>query len=96
MTYTKDQCDDLRALLASKGWSLLLEAARAECMLRVAKGVHDATNLENDVNALNTLRQVLAFEKGVEFVLTLAKELITRSERTALPQMVSPSRRGAL
>lgn len=94
---TKTQAEDLDAMTASKGWAILADRARAECAARKDKGVKDAANVANDVSALHTLRQVLAFEKGVQFVLDLPGELMTQSERLALPMTFDhPSRRGPL
>lgn len=96
MTLSKAATDDLDALRASAGWAILCDFARAECATRKDRGTRDAVNDSNDLAALNKLRQVLAFEHGVDFVLKLPAFLIEKAERGEQAAVPSPSRRGAL
>jgi len=88
--------EDLDALLDSKGWALVMDAARRRIAQDKDAGTKAAANDTNDVGALNKLRQVLAYEMGAEFVLNLPAELIGQSDRAVKAQMVSPGRRGSL
>jgi hypothetical protein len=96
MTLSKEATDDLDALRSSAGWAILCDLARVECATRKDRGMRDATNDTNDIAALNKLRQVQAFESGVDFVLKLPTFLIEKAERGEQSAVMSPSRRGAL
>jgi len=96
MTLSKAATDDLDALRASAGWAILCDLAKVECATRKERGLREALNDANDIAALNKLRQIQAFESGVEFVLKLPAFLIEKAERGESSAVLSPSRRGAL
>ena len=96
MSLTTTETQDLDALLASKGWAILVAQARAECGVQKDKGMREALNVADDVGALHRLRQVAAFEAGVTFVLELPEQLIGQAVRGDKPIKFDPSRRGML
>ncbi len=88
--------DDLEALLGSRGWTLIVEAARRIVREEKDSGIKTAVGETADAAALNKLRQVLSFENGVEFMIKLPGEMIARSDRAVKAQILSPGRRGPL
>ena len=96
MMLSKEATDDLDALRASAGWAILCDLAKVECATRKERGLRDALNDGNDIAALNKLRQVQAFEMGVEFVLKLPNGAIEHAERRDASPVLSLSRRGTL
>ena len=88
--------EDLDALLGSAGWTRLVQLARDECRNRKDVGTRQAADESNDIAALHKLRQVLAFEMGVEFVLNLPAQWMARSDRAEKVAQISPGRRGPL
>lgn len=102
-----DTADALESLVASEGWRIITDRARAEWATRERQGRKTALNDTDDKRALDKLRQITAAQEAVEWVLELPTQEIARlkrmeqesppwSETRAPAAMAGMSRRGRL
>jgi len=88
MTYTTEQIDELKDLITSPGWRLLVQYASEEygplVFSRVARE-------EDDLKALSLLRQATAIQGAVDALLDYPRRMVAKHESVGAP---SPSRGG--
>ena len=88
MTYTTEQIDELKDLITSPGWRLLVQYASEEygplVFSRVARE-------EDDLKALSLLRQATAIQGAVSALLEYPSRIVSKYTVNDAP---SPSRGG--
>ena len=104
-----DTTDALESLIASPGWRILCDLARAEWMERERVGVRNVVST-SETDPVEKLRQIVAAREAVEWVLKLPSEEIAKLKRQesepsisgghcrppTLPMVARMSRRGSL
>ncbi len=88
MTYTTEQIEELKDLIASPGWRLLSQWATNEYGPLVLSRV---ANEEDDAKALLQLRQARAIQGAVSALLEYPSRIVAKHTATSAP---SPSRGG--
>jgi len=92
-----DELQDLENLLRHPGWLRLTEHGLRDIHNRVTTATRNAANLDDDVKALNMLRQCIAARDAVEALIAWpaneAKKLRALTQRETTTQF---SRRGDL
>jgi hypothetical protein len=92
MTIDTDYRGDIENLIIHPGWRALATWAQKEWAAQIQTHTENAANSENDVLALNRLRQVLAAKKAVDLVLEWPERELKRL--TQPPAALTHSRTG--
>lgn len=91
------ELEDYDNLIKQAGWLRLVDAVTAQWNHQIVHHTEAAVNVQDDVLALNRLRQVLAAQKAVLGVLEWpAERLRVLGGKPDPTAMQSPSRRGPL
>jgi hypothetical protein len=93
-----DEQRDLENLLKHPGWLLFTDYGLKDVNARVLNATRAAANEENDISALNKLRQSIAARDAVEALVKWPENRLTQlvakaAQTTTTPQL---SRRGTL
>jgi len=92
-----DELQDLENLLRHPGWLRLTEFGLRDIHNRVTTATRNAANLEDDVKALNMLRQCIAARDAVEALIAWPTNQVKRlRELTTRETTTQFSRRGDL
>ena len=81
--------DDLENLVKSPGWLRFCEAQGEEWSHQIDRYIAAAANDNNDVAALNKLRQVIAAKQAVLRALTWPTERLRQLTRPEVPASMS-------
>jgi hypothetical protein len=93
-----DEHRDLENLTKHPGWLLLTDYGKKDVESRVLNATRAAANQEDDVKALNLLRQCIAARDAVEALLQWPENRLRTLQHAAAQTVTTPqlSRRGTL